>query len=85
VVSKNTPMMTIAEMLAVQNPMKWSALENPIELSQVYIKYASRWVNMSEIERLIDQETPEEFEFIFTQSDDTAIVESLIDIWSTLN
>jgi hypothetical protein len=77
--------MTIAEMLAVQNPMKWSALENPIELSQVYIKYASRWVNMSEIERLIDQETPEEFEFIFTQSDDTAIVESLIDIWSTLN
>jgi hypothetical protein len=78
-------MMTIAEMLAVQNPMKWSALENPIELSQVYIKYASRWVNMSEIERLIDQETPEEFEFIFTQSDDTAIVESLIDIWSTLN
>jgi hypothetical protein len=78
-------MMTIAEMLAVQNPMKWSALENPIELSQVYIKYASRWVNMSEIERLIDQETPEEFEFIFTESDDTAIVESLIDIWSTLN
>jgi hypothetical protein len=78
-------MMTIAEMLAVQNPMKWSALENPIELSQIYIKYASRWVNMSEIERLIDQETPEEFEFIFTQSDDTAIVESLIDIWSTLN
>ena len=78
-------MMTIAEMLAVQNPMKWSALENPIELSQVYIKYASLWVNMSEIERLIDQETPEEFEFIFTQSDDTAIVESLIDIWSTLN
>jgi hypothetical protein len=78
-------MMTIAEMLAVQNPMKWSALENPIELSQVYIKYASRWVNMSEVERLIDQETPEEFEFIFTQSDDTAIVESLIDIWSTLN
>lgn len=77
--------MTIAEMLAVQNPMKWSALENPIELSQVYIKYASRWVSMSEIERLIDQETPEEFEFIFTQSDDTAIVESLIDIWSTLN
>ncbi len=77
--------MTIAEMLAVQNPMKWSALENPIELSQVYIKYASRWVNMSEIERLIDQETPEELEFIFTQSDDTAIVESLIDIWSTLN
>jgi len=77
--------MTIAEMLAVQNPMKWSALENPIELSQVYIKYASRWVNMSEIERLIDQETPEEFEFIFTHSDDTAIVESLIDIWSTLN
>ncbi len=77
--------MTIAEMLAVQNPMKWSALENPIELSQIYIKYASRWVNMSEIERLIDQETPEEFEFIFTQSDDTAIVESLIDIWSTLN
>jgi hypothetical protein len=77
--------MTIAEMLAVQNPMKWSALENPIELSQVYIKYASRWVNMSEVERLIDQETPEEFEFIFTQSDDTAIVESLIDIWSTLN
>ena len=77
--------MTIAEMLAVQNPMKWSALENPIELSQVYIKYASRWVNMSEIERLIDQETPEEFEFIFTESDDTAIVESLIDIWSTLN
>ncbi len=78
-------MMTIAEMLAVQNPMKWSALENPIELSQIYIKDASRWVNMSEIERLIDQETPEEFEFIFTQSDDTAIVESLIDIWSTLN
>ncbi len=78
-------MMTIAEMLAVQNPMKWSALENPIELSQIYIKYASRWVNMSEIERLIDQETPEEFEFIFTESDDTAIVESLIDIWSTLN
>lgn len=78
-------MMTIAEMLAVQNPMKWSALENPIELSQVYIKYASRWVNMSEIERLIDQETPEEFEFIFTQSDDTAIVETVIDIWSTLN
>ena len=77
--------MTIAEMLAVQNPIKWSALENPIELSQVYIKYASRWVNMSEVERLIDQETPEEFEFIFTQSDDTAIVESLIDIWSTLN
>lgn len=77
--------MTIAEMLAVQNPMKWSALENPIELSQIYIKYASRWVNMSEIERLIDQETPEEFEFIFTESDDTAIVESLIDIWSTLN
>ena len=78
-------MMTIAEMLAVQNPMKWSALENPIELSQVYIKYASRWVSMSEIERLIDQETPEEFEFIFTRSEDKAIVETVIDIWSTLN
>jgi hypothetical protein len=78
-------MMTIVEMLAVQNPMKWSALENPIQVSQVYIQYASRWVGMSEIERLLDEDTPEEFEYLFSHSEDKDIVQTVIDIWSTLN
>jgi hypothetical protein len=51
----------------------------------VYIQYASRWVGMSEIERLLDEDTPEEFEYLFSHSEDKDIVQTVIDIWSTLN
>lgn len=77
--------MTISEILAVQHPMKWAALENPIEISQIYVRYASRWVNMTDIERLLDNEIPEEFEFLFSHSDDQQIVQTVIDVWSVLN
>jgi hypothetical protein len=40
---------------------------------------------MSEIERLLDEDTPEEFEYLFSHSEDKDIVQTVIDIWSTLN
>jgi|LakMenEpi03Aug12_release.lakeMendotaPanAssembly.Ray.scaffolds.fasta_scaffold472051_3 hypothetical protein len=77
--------MTIAETLSLLYPMKWAALENPIVLTQSYIKYASRWVAMDEVERLVDNETPYELEILFTHCDNQEIVQSLVDIWSTVN
>lgn len=78
-------MMTIIEHLAFENPMKWSAIELDIRTSQFYINRATRWVAMSEIERLLDDETPEEFQFIFNQTDDQGIAETVVEMWSVLN
>jgi len=77
--------MTFIEHLAYENPMKWSAIEADIQTSQFYINRASRWVSMTEIERLLDDETPEEFQYIFDETDDEDIIETLMDIWSVLN
>jgi len=77
--------MKFIEHLAYENPMKWSAIEADIHTSQFYINRASRWVSMTEIERLLDDETPEEFQYIFDETDDEDIIETLMDIWSVLN
>jgi hypothetical protein len=40
---------------------------------------------MDEVERLVDNETPYELEILFTHCDNQEIVQSLVDIWSTVN
>lgn len=77
--------MSIVEKIAMENPMKWSAIENPIEISIYYIQNAVRWIKMNEVQRLIDVETPEEFENIFENIEDEEILNTLVDIWSVLN
>jgi len=77
--------MTITEKFAVQNPMKWSALENPISTSQVYLQSACHWLLMDEVERILDEDIPEEFKYLFENSQDDEILDSVIDVLSVLN
>lgn len=77
--------MSITEKLAIQNPMKWSAIENPIEFSQLYLNSACRWLLMNDVERILDQDTLEEFKYIFENSEDSMILETVIDVLSVLN
>ena len=77
--------MTITEKFAVQNPMKWSAIENPISTSQVYVQSASLWLLMDEVERILDEDIPEEFRYVFENSSDDEILDTIIDVLSVLN
>ena len=77
--------MTIIEKLATQNPIKWTAIENPVSVSQEYLHSAGHWLLMDEVERILDQDTPEEFKYIFENSNDDEILDTIIDVLSVLN